>query len=170
MPFDAAYTSTVVPPRSLQTVSLHGVPRSEGQLGIEGIIVTLWGAEQHSLRLACHIDGERVHVRDVEHPVGLDARPALRAVARGASATPPQPLVCTVYPAQPTLQVYFPELVHPTVSVADGVTMRLNMRLNNPSDTPADLVSISLDDSLQGPMHDAVSSGCLLYTSPSPRD
>lgn len=162
VPFDAAYTSTVVPPRSLQTVSLHGVPRSEGQLGIEGIIVTLWGAEQHSLRLACHIDGERVHVRDVEHPVGLDARPALRAVARGASATPPQPLVCTVYPAQPTLQVYFPELVHPTVSVADGVTMRLNMRLNNPSDTPADLVSISLDDSLQGPMHDAVSSGNLL--------
>ena len=161
--FEPAPASAVVPARSMHTLCLHGVPRGSGTLRITGVSVTLWGAAPHTLHIAAPPPpGERVRIRDAEHPVGLDARPALRAVVRAADDAQPHALECTVHPPQPAVQMALPDLVRPALELSQGSSVPLAVRLTNTSDIPADLVRIDLDDSLCAPAHDAIGSGTLL--------
>lgn len=160
--FEPACASAAVPARSVHTLCLHGVPRGSGTLRISGVSVTLWGAAAHTLHMAAPTPaGARVRIRDPEHPIGLDARPALRAVLRATDDAPPRALECTVHPPQPAVQVALPDHVRPALALAQGASAPLAVRLTNTSDVPADLVRIDLDDSLRAPTHDAIGSGTL---------
>lgn len=173
VPADAPSVHVSLPPQALHTLRLHAVPHAAGRLEVRGCCVTLAGAERvavpvESAVLSGHSDG-------VVRTAGLAARPAMTLVQCAAAAhraqrdiaaavagtSPAAPLVCHVLPAQPRLTAALP-LRHAALGLRSGSTVTVPLHLTNSSAHAIDFVRVTLDDSVQGAMRDAIVRGGLL--------
>ncbi|PWN28125.1 hypothetical protein BDZ90DRAFT_231881 [Jaminaea rosea] len=171
-----AQSYTTVRLTGVCSVQGPGSEAGSDRLTVQGCFLTLSGCTEREFRVhtydeAAHKVKEASEAaaddrRSRLKVSGLDARPAFVAQRRAleghaertgstgakkAGATPQLPqggfLTCRVVPSQPLLQVDAPSsLTHGRLTVLEGQTIRLRLRLTNLSDLPVDYLRFTLQD------------------------
>ncbi|KAL4401129.1 trans-Golgi network protein [Malassezia pachydermatis] len=160
-----------IPSQSLHTVRLALTPREVGAWRILGCRVHLWGSEPCDIYVDTPLplekyEGPTMHGLAARSTVSLmrmitTAKPADMA-ALERMLTPSYPtLSFRVLPAQPRVEMHLPTLGPTALMLLHGQTTTLPVQLTNTSSVPVDVVHIELEDSVQGPLRDAIAQGGL---------
>lgn len=163
---EATPTTLTLAPSTTSVTPLHIVPQAPGELQVQGCMARLEGTELYELSMPDRTSAEEVRRS------GLAARPAA-ALVRSVAATRPASmaafeasltraspaLVGRVLPALPRVQATLVGAYGTALSLLEGQTKNVVVRITNESDVAVHTLRFEWEDPTQAAMREAIAQG-----------
>ncbi|KAH8652441.1 hypercellular protein A [Xylariales sp. PMI_506] len=156
-PFESAVESTVVGPYRTQILKVRGTPKAAGAVQIVGAIVQIRGCRERRFPIFPQpwVAETEVKVKGI----GLSSVEKTKELPWPGPQLKPESMSLKAIGAQPVIVVMSTTLPQSSVMILEGEKQVFSVTLQNLStETPADLLLFSFQDSTQGPLQTALAN------------
>lgn len=158
--FESSVESTVIGPYRTQILKIQGTPKEPGSLKVTGAIVRVRGCRERRFPIfpSPWMTDTEIKVKGIGLSA-LEKNHSLyesKKLDRPGPALKPETISLSAISAQPVVVVKSTSLPQSAVMILEGERQVFSITLHNQSETPADLLLFSFQDTTQAPLQTAL--------------